>query len=351
VATEKEKKSTWNRDLEGDLVSTGDGTEKTRRRGRWVIIGCGLLYGGFARMGFGVEVISKWIGGPASVAFLFFVPFAMGALVAFLGMTLSDPKDRNVRYWSFGAPSACLWLGVLVSLVTGFEAFFCVLVASPILWLLTILGGVFTATLVDRLGSRGERFYVSMVLLLPYFVGPVEQMIELPEEILTVENRIEIHASPEEIWNEIKSVPAISKKELRWSWVHALGFPRPIAAVLEGEGIGAVRVATFERNVSFFERVTEWVPGQAIAFSIEADPQFVPANAFDQHVIVGGRFYDVLDGRYEIETGEDGKVVLHLSSRHRLNTHLGGYASWWSERIMEEIQGNILEVVKRRAER
>ena len=110
-------------------------------------------------------------------------------------------------------------------------------------------------------------------------------------------------------------------------------------------------MATFERNVSFFERVTAWVPGQTIAFSIEADPQFVPANAFDQHVIVGGRFYDVLDGRYEIETGEDGKVVLRLSSRHRLNTHLGGYASWWSERIMEEIQGNILEVVKRRAEK
>ena len=70
----------------------------------------------------------------------------------------------------------------------------------------------------------------------------------------------------------------------------------------------------------------------------------------NQHVIVGGRFYDVLDGRYRIEPAGEGKVILHLSSRHRLNTHLGRYASWWSERIMDEIQGNILGVIRQRAE-
>lgn len=321
-------------------------TRKGERNSRWIIIGCGLLYGGFSRAIFGIDALSKWLGGAASVTFLFLVPFAMGALVAFLGLTLGQPK--RVAYWGAAAPFYCLLIGMLVSLVTGFEAAFCLVVAAPVLIFMTLMGGLITAAVVRRAG--GGRLQVSAVVLLPYAVAPLEQMVALPEEILTVHNRIEIRASPAEVWARIASVPEISRDELRWSWVHAMGFPRPRAAVLDGEGVGAVRIATFERNVSFFERVTDWQPESTIAFGIEADPQFVPANAFDQHVIVGGRFYDVLDGRYVIEPAGDGKVVLHLSSRHRLNTHLGRYASWWSERVMDEIQGNILEVIRKRAE-
>jgi hypothetical protein len=270
----------------------------------------------------------------------------MGSLIAFLGMTLGQPK--RVGYWGAGAPLLSLLIGVLVSLVTGFEAMFCVIVATPILVAMTLMGGLITA-LVRRTG--GGRLQVTAVVLLPYAVAALEQMIALPEDILTVHNQIEIHAPPAEVWSQIASVPEISRDEQRWSWVHALGFPRPLAAVLEGEGVGAARIATFERNVSFYERITDWQPGKTIAFGIEADPQFVPANAFDQHVIAGGRFYDVLDGRYVIEEAGNGKVMRHLSSRHRLNTHLGRYASWWSEQIMDEIQGNILEVIRKRAEK
>jgi hypothetical protein len=330
-----------------DRKTRDEWIRKGERLSRWIIIGCGLLYGGLSRALFGIDALAMWHGGAASATFLFLVPMAMGSLVAFLGMTLGQPK--SLTYWGVSAPLLCFLIGMVISLVTGFEATFCLIVAAPILIAMTLFGGLITAGLVNRFG--GGRLQVTAVVLLPYAVAPFEQMIALPEEILTVRNRVEIRASPEQVWDQIASVPEISRDELRWSWVHALGFPRPLAAVLEGEGVGSVRIATFERNVSFFERVTDWQPGKTIAFGIEADPQFVPANAFDQHVIVGGRFYDVLDGRYDIEDAGKGKVVLHLSSDHRLSTHLGRYASWWSERIMDEIQGNILEVIRKRAEK
>jgi hypothetical protein len=343
---EEESKPPLAQAEEVDRATRDTWIRKGERMSLWIIIGCGLLYGGLSRGIFGANGLAKWIGGAASASFLFLVPFAMGALIAFLGMTLGQPK--RVGYWGAGAPMLSLLIGVFVSLVTGFEAMFCVIVAAPILIAMTLLGGLITALIVRRTG--GGRLQMTAVVLLPYAVAPLEQMIALPEDILTVHNQIEIHASPAEVWLQIASVPEISRDELRWSWVHALGFPRPLAAVLDGEGVGAARIATFERNVSFYERITDWQPGKTIAFGIEADPQFVPANAFDQHVIVGGRFYDVLDGRYVIEDAGDEKVMLHLSSRHRLNTHLGRYASWWSEKIMDEIQGNILEVIRKRVE-
>ncbi len=342
----EEKPENGNRGAETERAIWEEVQRRSQRRITWIVIGCGLAYGGLTRALFAIEFLRHWLGGAASATFLFLTPFSMGAMVAFLGMTLT--QKRGISYWGVAMPTLCLGIGIGVSVVTGFEAVFCVLVAAPILWPLTILGGILTALIVRK--TTGGRTYISAVVLLPYAVAPLEQSLELPEEILTVENHIGIDAPREEVWEQIASVPAISPEELPWSWVHALGFPKPIAAVLEGEGVGAVRIATFEREVSFFEWVTEWAPGEAIGFSIDADPQFVPTNAFDQHVIVGGRFYDVLDGRYEIRMGDDGGLVLHLSSRHRLNTHLGRYASWWSGLIMSEIQGSILEVIRKRAE-
>ena len=76
------------------------------------------------------------------------------------------------------------------------------------------------------------------------------------------------------------------------------------------------------------------------------DPDFIPHTAFDQHVIVGGRFFDVLDGQYEIELLPGNRCRLHLTSRHRLTTRFNAYAGWWSARIMNAIQGSILEVMR-----
>ena len=114
--------------------------------------------------------------------------------------------------------------------------------------------------------------------------------------------------------------------------------------------MGGIRTATFERGVSFFEVVTEWKPAKALAFTIRADPEFIPHTAFDQHVIVGGRFFDVLDGHYEIEVLSASRCRLHLTSRHRLTTRFNGYAGWWSGLIMSEIQNTILGVIRARAE-
>jgi hypothetical protein len=134
-------------------------------------------------------------------------------------------------------------------------------------------------------------------------------------------------------------------------WIYLVGFPKPIAAVLDRDGVGGVRTATFERDVSFHEIVTTWEPPRALAFTIKVDPDFIPHTAFDQHIIVGGRFFDVLDGRYEIESLSSTTSRLRLTSHHRLTTRFNAYAGWWSEKIMRQIQGSILEVIRARAEK
>ena len=118
------------------------------------------------------------------------------------------------------------------------------------------------------------------------------------------------------------------------------------------EGVGGVRQASFAGGVVFVETVTVWEPGERLEFSIAADPNSIPMRTLDQHVTVGGEFFDVLEGRYRIERLSDpsgSRVRLHLASRHRVSTRFNVYARLWTDFVMSDIQRSILQVVADRA--
>jgi hypothetical protein len=75
-------------------------------------------------------------------------------------------------------------------------------------------------------------------------------------------------------------------------------------------------------------------------------------RTLDQHVTVGGEFFDVLQGAYRIDPigPTDAGVTLHLESRHRVSTRFNPYARLWTDFLMADIQESILEVVRARAE-
>ena len=182
----------------------------------------------------------------------------------------------------------------------------------------------------------------------PLVAAPLERLVPTPLDVRTVETAIEIAADPAAVWREIVDVPPIRPEEHRRAWTHAIGFPRPVAARSLGRGVGAVRHATFERGVLFVETITVWEPERALAFAIRADP--VPPGTLDEHVTVGGPYFDVLEGRYRIEPIGSGRVRLHLASRHRLSTHFNLYSGFWTDGIMRDLQVYILDVIRRRAE-
>lgn len=316
----------------------------TSRARSWLIIfGSAAIYGLICRLLFAWQPLEGWLQ-IVSASFIYTMPFSLGALVCFLGYKLDDP----CRFWACEAPLISILILLAGSVLIKLEALFCVLLAAPVVVPATLLGGWIMSLVLRRFD--GGRMQLALWLLLPFAVSPVEQMWRAPDETRIMRDSVVIRASPAQIWDQIKSVPAIQPAELPWRWIYALGFPRPLAATLDHEGVGGKRHATFEREVSFHEVVTRWEPPRKLSFTIKADPDFLPRNAFDEHIIVGGRFYDVLDGTYEIEVLSDGTCVLHLWSTHRLSTSFNSYAGWWSERVMHQIQGSILHVIRARCE-
>lgn len=277
-----------------------------------------------------------------SFSFIFGVPFVMGMATAYLGCRF---RGRTI-FWIYVAPALFVLLAILFSVLFALEAIFCAVVAAPILVPCAFLGGLLGAYFQYR---HANKISVSFVVMLPLLVAPLESRWKHPHQTVTVHNQILIDAPLESVWNEIASVREIQKEELPANWIYWLDFPRPKAAEIDFHGVGGTRTATFERDVSFFEVVTEWNKPRALAFTIDADPDFIPHTAFDKHIVVGGRFFDVLSGRYELEAQEK-KTILHLSSQHQLATPFNDYAGWWSSHIMHSIQKTILVVIQQRAE-
>ena len=254
-----------------------------------------------------------------------------------------------------------------------------------IFWLPISLGGYFVWLGTRRsLQSAPSTVLVATLALLPFLSAQIEQNFELPTTHRQVKTEIPIDASPSTVWQNIIRVPTIRDSEQRTISFHVLGFPKPVEATLSHEGVGGIRHASFEGGLVFVETITVWEPDRELAFGIdkgasglclercfqtkhqttrgpysaletisispEVDPELVPATTLDEHVVVGGPFFETLNGHYRIEPLEEGGVVLHLESTHRLSTRFNFYSSWWSDLIMRDIQNYILVILKERCE-
>jgi len=310
-----------------------------------------VILGGTLGLFFRLSAKLSWLHLPANAsilmtaAFLMLGPFAIG----FITISLAERAEvRGFLQWIF-VPWPAILIGAGLTWLLNLEGLICVIFLLPIALVFSSIGGL-AAGILARAQRRRRALPMACVALLPLLFAPLESRLESPVQYRTVETQIEIHASETTVWSNIERVRPIAPFELRRTWAHAIGFPRPVEATLSYEGVGGVRHASFEHGLMFIETVTRWEPNRVLAFSIRADTEHIPKTTLDEHVTVGGRYFDVLQGEYRIERLRDGNVLLHLSSRERLSTDFNGYAGLWSDAVMSTLQKSILEVIKSRSE-
>jgi hypothetical protein len=281
-----------------------------------------------------------------SLGFLFLVPLACGVITVALAPAA---QGASAGYACCAPWIACIALGAL-TVLAAMDAAICVVMALPILMVLSSVGGLVTWAMrraVSPSGGRPETYALALAVLGPYLLTPLEQQAPPPDSIRTVRTAVVVGATPETVWRNVVRVPRIEDAEQRGSVFYALGLPRPREADLSREGVGGVRTARFDAGLAFLERVTTWRDGEALAFTIEIDrtaPMPPPLAA------VGGRYFDIQDGEFRLSSAPEGGVLLELTSRQRVSTRFNPYAGLWTDWIMRDLQHNILAVIKERAE-
>jgi len=327
----------------------------TAKYARWLAVAASVGYGLLGRFFFGLGSLgfAEWPQSTLAVmsaSFLFLIPVAVG----FVSQVARDPGvgDRlpPVNRWFRAFLQPMLPVLMMLGLLSVFniEGIICIAMAAPIFLLLAGIGGLIGYGTRRRTERKSRAGVISFMIFMPYLASPLEQRLTPPAELRQVQNRVYIRAAPEVVWDEIKSVPAIQRRELPFRFAHVIGLPRPIEATLSRDGVGGVRIATFERGLAFRETVTRWEPGHRLSFAIRAEAS--PAGALDAHVAVGGSYFDVTEGSYELEAVPAGNTLLTLTSQQRLSTGFNPYARLWSDFIMSDLQSAIMEVVRARSE-
>ncbi|UKT64497.1 hypothetical protein [Pedobacter mucosus] len=318
----------------------------------WKGVFYGIAYGLVSRAVFAIEIFRGFGNGPLfptyglmTVSFMFIVPFVVGLITAYHNDTITSTRKIAMITMPIFAV-----LGLVgISVLSGKEGLICAFMALPVFAFMTLLGGFIGINLFKR-NRKIDKLYVSIFVLLPFLIAPIENQLELTDKIFTEHTVIKINANDKDVWANITRVKEISEGENNNSLFQFMGFPRPIKAELDTVAVGGIRKAIFARGLFFTETVTQMQPYKLLAFNIVADPKSIPPKALDEHVMVGGKYFDVLEGKYEIETLNTNEVILHLTSQFRLSTRFDFYSGLWSKLIMKDIQENILEIIKRRSE-
>ena len=212
-----------------------------------LVFGIAGIYGILCRVLFALQETQEWLE-IVSIAFIYTMPLSLGALVCFLGFRF----DKPARFWVFGAPPIAMALILLGSLLFNIEAAICVLVAAPIVLPCALLGGWLMSLILRKREDQGQ-LQMTFFVLLPFVLAPMEKAWVAPHETRVMANSISIAAPAQKIWDQIYEVPAINREEIPGQWIYHLGFPRPVAAMIDKQGVGGKRHATFEGGCLFMK--------------------------------------------------------------------------------------------------
>ena len=153
------------------------------------------------------------------------------------------------------------------------------------------------------------------------------------------------------IWNNVKNVKDIQSDEIETHFVHIIGIPKPLKGELDKEEIGGIRHITWDKGIKFEEKIAAWDDNNGFSYDINVDPNSIPPTTLDEHVMIGGKYFDVLNGSYKIEQLSQTKNKVTLTCTYRVTTNLNFYSKFWADFILDDFNQMILEVIKKRSER
>jgi hypothetical protein len=185
----------------------------------WLGLFCGLVAG----IGFRFTTNSAALGNALTemtLGFIFLAPFAVGVVTVAL-MKPGDATWLRAVFW----PWLPLLAGILIAWMFKWEGLICIVMFIPVGLVMSSLGGIVAKGIFKR---KTRPLVLASFVFLPLASQLVEHQLPLPLAYHEVKSQVLIHARPEDVWSEIKSVRTIERPELSDSWVHKIGFPRPL---------------------------------------------------------------------------------------------------------------------------
>lgn len=303
----------------------------------------GAAYGLLIRVGFEWTKLHPFLK-IVSTAFLVLCPFSVGAVaVLWRAGQQAVPVSEQVK-----VSTLAILLFMVAMFASFLEGLICVVLVAPVFLVAAMVGGLLAGLLHNHF--RVNKSGIPAFALLPVLVAPLENMLPPAQSIQSVTNTIHIAAPPRQVFNHLADVRDIRPDELGFTFVHLIGLPRPVAAEMNCKAVGCARTSRWEKNVWFQEVITEWSAPSAMRYRFVIPPGGIPREALDRHVEIGGEYFDLIDGAYELKPSADGGTELSLTTRFVNKSQLKLYGDLWGRMVLKDFHRSILGLMKARSE-
>ena len=309
--------------------------------GWWPLLG-GALVGVVLRL-----VFSGKAGGafaPMMMSFIYLAPVLVGATTVYL----AERQHRRSWWYYFWAPFLATLLFVLGTMAILIEGLVCAVVIFPLFTAIGTAGGV-AMGIVCRITNWPRQTIYSLAVL-PFVLGGLEGNLATPTSFGAVERTVLIHAAPETVWRHLMEARDIRPGEVAHAWIFRIGVPLPLAGVVEATPEGPVRKMRMGKDVHYDQVFAELRENRYVRWTYRLYPDSFPPYALDDHVLVGGYYFDVKDTSYTLAPVPGG-TALTVRMGYRVTTQF----NWYTEPLARLLLGNfedvVLEFYRRRSER
>jgi hypothetical protein len=300
----------------------------------------GVIYGLIARLL--IEFNSNDFLKTMTIGFLFVTPAIIGAITVYFG----TEKQRKSAVFQIMMPWVSIAAFLLVTMITLLEATACVVMLLPAFLLSASIGGFIMGS-IKKTPDHSKT--LSIFLFTPIAVCSVENQFANPKEIYQVTTEIIIKADKQTIWDQIKNVDTIRNEELKWSFAHFIGMPKPIKSHMTEERIGGIRRIYWDKGIRFREIIKQWKALESFSYNVIIDT--IPPNAVDPHIQVGGAYFSVNSGGYQLLSIDKQTTKLILFCNYSISSKFNFYGQYWANIILDDFQVVILNVIKGRCEK
>lgn len=276
-------------------------------------------------------------------AFVYLAPIAVGAVTVYVA------EAKQQRKWSYyvWAPVAANALFVLGTMAILIEGLICVVIILPLFCVLGALGGLLMGVICRATRRRREAVYSFAVL--PILLGFIPTPEANLQRIRTIERTIVVEAQPQQIWQQLHDARDIRPDEVGHAWMYRIGVPLPIAGVTQQTPTGFVRKISMGRSIHFEQVATEWRENQFVRWTYRFDKDSFPPRALDDHVTIGGHYFDLLDTTYKLHPTGPQLTELTITMSYRVSTQFNWYADSVASFLIGNFEEVILEFYRRRA--
>jgi uncharacterized protein YndB with AHSA1/START domain len=307
---------------------------------RWPLL-IGALAGAVLRLVFSGRPGHAFAAMEAS--FIYLAPVLVGAVTVYAAET------RHRRTWAyyFRAGFLANALFVLGTMLILIEGIICAILIIPLFGFFGGISGLVMGAICRATNWPRQTIYGLAVL--PLALGGLEPYLPLPERVNTVERVRVVAASPEKIWRQLENARDIAPQEVDHAWMYRIGVPLPKAGLTEWTPEGPVRKVTMGSGIHFDQIATEWQPNRHVRWTYRFAEDSFPPNALDDHVRIGGDYFDLRDTEYTLTPVGDA-TELRVRMRYRVSTQFNWYAAPLAEFLMGNFEDVILAFYARRAE-